>query len=150
MRTLINTIIDKIKLGALGASALMASFSVLAQTHYYDPENPGHGVSVTQDSGQGSAFIWYTYNRNGDARWLISTENCTEYPCETNLAQAFGAWMGGEVELVEVGSVTVDFIDGYLFWEYDVSAWPEAGDCGRLVWLYQTKCVGDFKMEAID
>lgn len=150
MRTLINDIIDKIKIGAFGAAALLASFSVMAQTHYFDPEHPGHGVSVTQDSGQGSAFIWYTYSRDGEGRWLISTENCTAYPCDIKLAQAYGQWMGGEVELVEVGSVNIDFIDGQLFWEYDLRAWPEAGDCGRMIWAYQTKCVGEFKMEAVD
>jgi hypothetical protein len=58
--------------------------------------------------------------------------------------------MGGEFDLVEVGSVTVDFIDGDLFWEYNLADWPDAGDCGRLVWLYQTKCVGTFNMEAVD
>jgi len=148
MRTLINDIIDKIK-AALGVSLLLGG-SAFAQSHYFDADHPGHGVSVTQDSGQGSSFIWYTYNRSGEGRWLISTENCTDYPCQTTLAQAYGTWMGGEFELVEVGSVTVDFIDGQLFWEYDLSAWPDAGDCGRMVWLYQTKCIGQFKMQAID
>lgn len=148
MRTLINDIIDKIK-KALGVSLLLGG-SAFAQSHYFDADNPGHGVSVTHDSGQGSSFIWYTYNRSGEGRWLISTENCTGYPCQTGLAQGFGTWMGGKFELVEVGSVTIDFIDGQLFWEYDLSTWPEAGNCGRLVWLYQTKCIGQFVMEAID
>lgn len=121
-----------------------------ASTHYFDPEAPGHGVSVTKDSGQGSSFIWYLYSRDGNATWLISTENCTEYPCVTALAQANGVWMGGEVELVEVGDVFIDFVEGKLIWDYNVADWALAGDCGRMVWLYQTKCVGTFEMEAID
>ena len=128
----------------------VASAEASNSSHYFDPEYPGHGVSKTYDSGQGSAFIWYLYNRSGDARWLITTSNCMSYPCDTKLAQAFAPWMGGETELVEVGSVSIDFIDGILFWEYDLQAWPEAGDCGRLVWVYETRCVGEFKMEPID
>lgn len=150
MRTLINDIIDRLRAGSIGVMALMASFSAVAQSQYFDPDHPGHGVSVSQDTGQGSAFIWYLYNRNGEARWLITTENCTDYPCQTGLAESAGAWMGGDFELVEVGSVLVDFIDGYLFWEYDLREWPDAGECGRMVWLYQTRCIGQFKMEAID
>lgn len=119
-------------------------------SHYFDADSPGHGVSKTYDTGQGSSFIWYLYNREGDARWLITTHNCLGYPCSAPLAQAFAPWMGGETELVEVGSVNIDFIDGILFWEYDLQAWPEAGDCGRLVWLYQTKCIGKFEMSPLD
>ena len=148
--TLINDIIKRLKGAVLVFFICVQSFSVSAQTHYFDPEAPGHGVSVTQDSGQGSAFIWYLYDRKGYPTWLISTKNCTDYPCNINLAQPVGTWMGGEFDLVEVGSVTVDFIDGDLFWEYNLADWPDAGDCGRLVWLYQTKCVGTFNMEAVD
>lgn len=150
MKSLLERILERLKKIAIGVGALVLPFSLMAQTHYADPEFLGHGISVSQDSGQGSSFIWYTYNRSGEGRWLISTENCKEYPCQTKLAQGFGTWMGGEFELVEVGTVTIDFIDGHLFWEYDLSGWPEAGDCGRMIWLYQTKCIGEFKMEAID
>ena len=121
-----------------------------ASTHYYDPEAPGHGVSVTIDSGQGSAFTWYLYDREGNPTWLISTSNCKDYPCDIKLATAAGTWMGGEFKLVEVGSVNVDFIDGKLFWEYDVQYWPGAGDCGRMIWTYQTKCVGEFQFVPVD
>lgn len=148
MRTLINDIIDKIK-AALGVSLLLGG-SAFAQSHYFDSNHPGHGISVTRDSGQGSAFIWYTYNREGEGRWLISAENCTAYPCYIDLAQAFGQWMGGDVELVKVGTAVADFRDGVLFWEYNVQYWPESGDCGRMIWVYQTKCVGEFEMQAID
>lgn len=128
----------------------VASAEASNSSHYFDPAYPGHGVSKTYDTGQGSSFIWYLYSRGGEGRWLITTKNCTFYPCDTVLAQAFAPWMGGEVELVEVGTVNIDFIDGKLFWEYDIQAWPDAGDCGRMIWLYQTKCVGKFEMEAID
>ena len=148
--TLINDIIKRLKGAAIGVVMVMFSLGAHAQTMYADPEAPGHGVSVTQDSGQGSAFIWYLYDRSGHPTWLISTANCTDYPCQTYLATSAGTWMGGEFELVEVGSVTVDFIDGDLFWEYNLAEWPAAGDCGRLVWLYQTKCVGSFTMEPLD
>jgi len=121
-----------------------------ASSHYFDPDAQGHGVSVTKDSGQGSAFTWYLYDRQGNPTWLISTSNCTEYPCDIKLATSAGTWMGGEFELVEVGSVNVDFIDGNLFWEYDVQAWPEAGDCGRLVWVFETQCVGKFEFTPVD
>lgn len=145
--TLINRIIKNITAGLLG---LGLAAGVQAQTHYFDPAHPGHGVSVSLDSGQGSAFIWYLYNRSGDPTWLISTENCTSYPCVTPLAQANGAWMGGEFELVVVGHVEVSWTSGKLVWEYNLSEWDDAGDCGRLVWLYQTRCLGTFEMVAID
>ena len=145
--TLINTIIKKLTAGLLGLSLAVGA---QAQTHYYDPEHAGHGVSVTINNGAGSAFIWYLYNRSGDPIWLISTENCTTYPCVTPLAQANGIWMGGEIDLEVVGDVEISWADGKLIWEYNLAYWPEAGDCGRLVWLYQTKCVGTFEMEAVD
>lgn len=121
-----------------------------AQTHYFDPAHPGHGVSVTRDSGQGNAFIWYLYNRSGEAAWLISTENCAEYPCVTGLARSNGTWMGGDIELEEVGTVFIDFVDGGMLWDYDVKDWPLSGDCGRLVMIEQNKCVGTFNMVAVD
>ena len=121
-----------------------------ASTHYFDPEAPGHGVSVTQDNGYGSAFIWYLYDRTGEATWLISTENCAEYPCEVYLAQGYGAWMGGDFDLVEVGSVKISWDLGKLIWDYDLRTWPLAGECGRMIMIIQNKCVGEFVMEAID
>ena len=145
--TFVNWIIKRFGLAFLiGAQ----SFAISAQTHYFDADAPGHGVSVTQDGGQGSAFIWYLYDRDGDSTWLISTENCTVYPCVVGLAEAKGVWMGGEVELTEVGDVFIDFEGETLIWDYNVAAWPLAGDCGRMIWMYQTKCVGTFKMEAVD
>jgi len=134
----------------LTAGMMLLAVGAQAQTHYYDPEHAGHGVSVTQNNGQGSAFIWYLYNRTGQPTWLISTENCTTYPCVTPLAQANGAWMGGDVQLVDVGFVEINWVDGKLIWEYDLQQWDDAGDCGRLVWVYQTQCVGTFEMEAVD
>lgn len=145
--TLINNIIKRLTATLLG---LGLAVGAQAQTHYFDPEHPGHGVSVTRDSGQGSAFIWYLYARDGASTWLISTENCTDYPCVVGLAEAQGVWMGGDVELLEVGDVFIDFVDGKMVWDYNVTEWSLAGDCGRLVWVYQTKCVGTFKMQAID
>jgi len=132
------------------AVALFLVFNAHAQTHYFDPKAAGHGVSMTRDNGQGSAFIWYLYDRTGEATWLITTENCTEYPCEVYLAQGYGAWMGGDFELVEVGEVTISWDMGKLVWDYYLATWPLAGDCGRMLWLYQTKCVGEFVMEPID
>jgi len=119
-------------------------------SHYFDPNNPGHGVSKTYDSGQGSAFIWYLYNREGEGRWLTTTENCHAYPCDVDLSQAFGKWMGGDVELVKVGSVTISFAEDKLIWDYDLRFWPESGECGRMIWTVQTKCVGQFSMIAVD
>jgi hypothetical protein len=145
--TLINYIIKKLAGAALG---LGLAVSAQAQTHYFDADHPGHGVSVTQDNGQGSAFIWYLYDRTGEGTWLISTENCSEYPCEVYLAQGYGAWMGGDFELVEVGSVTISWDLGKLVWDYDLRTWPLAGDCGRMIMIIQNKCVGEFVMEAID
>lgn len=145
--TLINNIIKTISAALLG---LGLAVGAQAQTHYFDPEAPGHGVSMTQDSGQGSAFIWYLYDREGNSVWLISTENCRDYPCVTGLAEANGVWMGGEVELTEIGDVFIDFDGETMIWDYNVSQWPLAGECGRLVWLYENKCVGTFRMEAVD
>lgn len=145
-----SDIIKRLKQAALVFAICIQSFAVSAQSHYFDADAPGHGVSVTQDNGQGSAFIWYLYDREGNSAWLISTENCTFYPCVTGLAEAKGVWMGGEVELNEVGDVFIDFEGETMIWDYNVSQWPLAGDCGRLVWLYQTKCVGTFEMQAID
>lgn len=150
MKSLLDKIVDRIKEIAIGVGALILPFSISAQTHYFNPDFAGHGVSVTQDGGQGSSFIWYLYNRAGEPRWLITTENCATYPCETKLAEASGAWMGGDFELAEVGHVKIDFKNDRLFWEYDLSAWPDSGDCGRMIWLYETKCIGKFTMEAID
>lgn len=130
--------------------ALLLAGSAHAQTHYFDPDHIGHGVSVTQDRGQGSAFIWYLYDREGAGTWLISTENCHQYPCVTGLAQAQGVWMGGDVELTEVGDVFIDFVDGKMIWDYNLAGWVLAGDCGRLVWQYESRCVGTFEMESID
>lgn len=135
---------------AAGIIGIMLAFTVQAQSFYYDPEAPGHGITVSKDSGQGSAFVWFLYDRSGDPSWLISTENCTDYPCKTGLAQSVGTWMGGDYELVRVGEAKVNFIDGDLVWDYNISGWPAAGDCGRLVWLYQTKCAGSFTMKALD
>jgi len=148
--TLINDIIKRLKGAVLVFFICAQSFSVSAQTHYFDPAHPGHGVSVTDDNGVGSAFIWYLYSRDGDPTWLISTENCQTYPCVTPLGQANGAWMGGEFEVVEVGHVEISWASGNLVWEYNLSEWDDAGNCGRLVWLYQTRCIGAFEMEAID
>jgi len=56
--TLINDIIKRLKKRLKGAALVFficaQSFSVSAQTHYFDADAPGHGVSVTQDGGQGS------------------------------------------------------------------------------------------------
>ena len=130
--------------------ALLLAGTAHAQTHYYDPEHIGHGVSKTWDNGQGSAFIWYLYDRAGEPGWLISTENCHEYPCVVGLAEVTSEWMGGNAELVEVGNVYINFEAGKMVWDYNISDWDRAGDCGRLVWQYQNKCVGTFKMEPID
>lgn len=132
-------------------TGLLLALSVSANgAHYYDPQAPGHGVSMTQDNGQGSAFIWYNYNIGGEPRWLISTENCHSFPCVTPLAEASGVWMGGEIQLVEVGVATIMFDDGVMVWDYDVREWAEAGDCGRLIQAIMNKCVGTFYMERID
>lgn len=146
MRTLINDIIARLKLGLIGLGLAGSAFGA----HYYDPDHPGHGVSMTQDNGQGSAFVWYTYNRDGDNRWLISTDNCYTFPCVIPLAEAQGVWMGGDVELEEVGVATIIFNDGVMTWDYDLRDWPEAGECGRLIQNIMNKCVGTFYMERVD
>ena len=145
--TLINTIIKRLTAWLLG---LGLAVGAQAQTHYFDPDAPGHGVSITDDKGQGSAFVWYLYSRTGHPTWLISTENCQTYPCVTVLAQANGAWMGGEFELTEVGHAEITWANGKMIWAYDLRDWSDAGDCGRLVWVYETRCVGEFQMVAID
>ena len=134
---------------------LLTAFLVLVSmtahsAHYYDPAHPGHGVSMTQDNGQGSAFIWYNYNLGGKPRWLISTDNCHSFPCVVPLAEASGTWMGGELELVEVGVATIMFDGGVMVFDYDVRDWAEAGECGRLIQAIMNKCVGTFHMERID
>lgn len=145
--TLINTFIKRLTATLLG---LGLAVGAQAKTHYFDPEAPGHGVSVTRDTGRGSAFIWYLYDRSGESSWLISTENCTEYPCEVYLAQGYGAWMGGDFELVKVGSVKISWDFGKLIWHYDLRTWPLAGDCGQGIWVIQSKCVGEFVMGPVD
>ena len=137
----------------LTALFLLSAVAVNADassSHFYDPAYPGHGVAKTFDSGQGSAYTWYLYDRAGEPTWLITLENCAEYPCTTELGMAAGTWMGGDVELISIGEVTIDFAGDMLIWDYDVKAWPKSGDCGRLLQVIENQCIGTFEMEAID
>jgi len=113
MRTLLNWIIGLI---AAGSSIALAEPGL-----YYDADNPGHGLTITQDTGEGHAVIWYLYREDGSSAFLTGLENCSEFPCviplvEPQAVTAFQFYDLGE----PVGVLELTKTDGGFEAKYDL------------------------------
>ena len=123
MKTLIQWVI-----GALSAGSVVAAAE---PGLYYNPEKPGHGVYVTQDSGFGSAVVWYLYRQDGSSAVLISAENCDSFPCAVELLEPSAKFMGGGLELTPAGVLEIAFTDEGAEIEWELYTWPGA-ECDGL------------------
>lgn len=120
-------------------AALLLIFSTTALAGpglWHDPEHPGHGITITQDSGFGHGVIWFLHRVDGSSAFLIAGENCEEFPCVTPLHEPTAAWMGGatsqpgvDFDLRDpVGSLELrQREDGRLTAKFDLYYWRE--DC---------------------
>ena len=95
---------------------------------WFEPARDGHGLTISRDSGFGSAVIWYGYTPEGEAVFLIGGKNCTAFPCVIAMHQPSASWMGGQLDIgPPVGEMEIGIFDGAaLPVRYDFRAWqPE-------------------------
>jgi len=96
--------------------------------HYYDPDQPGHGLTV-QSVGSGYVAQWYAHD--GDRqRWVASDvcdygEPCPVYAVDANGFPAVGA------KLVEAGHIILDRNGDGLLLTYDLHI--EQEDCAEIM-----------------
>lgn len=136
------------KILGLVLSLLLPTTLLASPGLWHDPENDGHGVYISRDTGAGHAVIWYLYDDYGRPSWLISGENCQEFPCQVPLHSPSANWMGGDLDLnAPVGSLTLGPAGEKLAVEYEVIRWvPEL--CGNVSpgGLIFLGCVGKFEL----
>ena len=86
--------------------------------HYYQPDQPGHGLTV-QSVGSGYVAQWYTHD--GDQqRWFISDVCAYGEPCPAYAVRASG-FPAVNASLIDVGTITlIPDGDGVIL-DYDLS-----------------------------
>ena len=128
MKTLINWVI--------GALAAGSSLAIADSGWWYDADAPGHGLTISQDSGHGHGVLWFLHRADGSSAFLIAGENCDGFPCAVTLHEPVAAWMGGATSLPgadlslgdPVGSLELTpQPDGTLAAKFDLYYWRE--DC---------------------
>lgn len=118
-RLLIQTLIPLVLIGI--------ALTAVAQ-HYYQPDQPGHGLTV-QPVGSGYVAQWYVHDGH-QQRWLVSDvcsygDTCPVFAVDANGFPAVAA------EPVEAGNIILDEIDGGVLLTYDL--YIEGVDCTRLL-----------------
>lgn len=128
MKTLIQWII--------GALAAGSSIAMADSGWWYDADHPGHGITISQDSGHGHGVLWFLHRVDGSSAFLVAGENCEKFPCVVTLHEPTAAWMGGatsqpgaDFDLGDpVGSLELTpQEDGSLTAKFDLYYWR--GDC---------------------
>lgn len=106
----------------------MASVVAAAQ-HWYEPDQPGHGVTV-QEVGDGWVVAqWYAHDGEGQ-RWFHTDNFQWGDPVEVFVVEADG-WPADGAELVEAGEITLTPDGDSLILEYDL--FIEEIDCGQVM-----------------
>jgi hypothetical protein len=110
------------------AAILLALSAPVAAQHYYQPDQPGHGLTV-QAVGSGYVAQWYVHD--GDRQRWVSSDVC-EYgePCPVYAVDANGFPAVG-AKLVEAGHITLDRDGDGLLLTYDL--FIEQEDCADLM-----------------
>ena len=90
--------------------------------HFYDPDRPGHGITV-QSVGDGYALQWYAHCGAYNQCWLVSDVGGWGEP--NDLFAATGSrWPASSTRLRHVGTVTAVRHEQELLVEYSI-ALPE-------------------------
>lgn len=112
----------------LFAFALAGIASIAIAQHYYQPDQPGHGLTV-QAVGSGYAAQWYAHDGDGQ-RWFASDvcdygDSCPVFVTDGNGFPAVGA------EIVEAGYIVLDRIEQGVLLTYDLEI--EGVDCSQVL-----------------
>ena len=131
------------------AGLVLAASAFAAPGLWYDPDRPGHGISISQVTEGGHAVIWYLPDQNGDAAYLIA-DPCETFPCVSALYSPTAGWLGGNADLGEpVGEIEVGVGDP-LPVRYDLRAWAtdRCSDisAGGVLWR---ECAGRLELEKL-
>ena len=117
--------------------------------HWYDADNPGHGVQINRDTGHGHAFTWYLYRKDGSSAFLTAGQTCESFPCAISLHEPEAGFMGsGEFDLgPEVGLAELSFTEeGKLLVDYELVAWVEECRGATPGGIIFQRCIGEIEM----
>ena len=130
------------------ASLLLASSAFSAPGLWFDPDRPGHGISISQPTEGGHAVIWYLPTRAGETAYLIA-DPCADFPCVSALYSPVASWLGGDLDLGEpVGEIEIGVGDP-LPVRFDLRSFdPDrcSGTPGGVIFL---ECAGRLELERL-
>ena len=140
MKTLINWIIGLLIAGS--------SIALAGSGWWYDSDNPGHGLTISQDGGHGHGVIWYLYRADGSAGFVVGVENCQDFPCVVTLAEPVSAGAFGQTQLKTVGWLELTPTDSGLKATYDL---VDFLDCRELSpgGIIFRKCIGTINLKKL-